>query len=80
MMQTPQQILIVEDEPKLASLLADYLHASSLQTRIIADGREVIPTVHAEPPALILLDLMLPGRDGLSCVGVFLRAQLMDNT
>ncbi|MBK5963844.1 two-component system response regulator BaeR [Thiocystis minor] len=62
---TGQQILIVEDEPKLASLLADYLHASAFRTRIIADGLDVIPAVRADPPALILLDLMLPGRDGL---------------
>jgi two-component system response regulator BaeR len=59
------RILIVEDEPKLAALLSDYLKASSYQTQIIADGREVVPAVRAMPPDLILLDLMLPGRDGL---------------
>jgi len=59
------RILIVEDEPKLAALLADYLKAANYQTQIIADGREVVPAVRAGPPDLILLDLMLPGRDGL---------------
>lgn len=59
------RILIVEDEPKLAALLADYLRAAGYQPAIVADGREVVPRVRAEPPALILLDLMLPGRDGL---------------
>jgi two-component system response regulator BaeR len=59
------KILIVEDEPKLAALLADYLKAASYQTQIIGDGREVVPAVRAAPPDLILLDLMLPGRDGL---------------
>ncbi len=59
------KILIVEDEPKLAALLADYLTAASYKTQIIADGREVIPAVKAAPPDLILLDLMLPGRDGI---------------
>jgi len=59
------QILIVEDEPKLAALLADYLKAASYETRVIADGREVVPAVRSDAPDLILLDLMLPGRDGL---------------
>jgi two-component system response regulator BaeR len=59
------KILIVEDEPKLATLLADYLKAASYQTQIIGDGRDVVAAVRAAPPDLILLDLMLPGRDGL---------------
>ncbi|WP_028989012.1 response regulator [Thermithiobacillus tepidarius DSM 3134] len=58
-------ILIVEDEPKLAALLADYLAAAGFETRWLADGREVMPAVKAATPDLILLDLMLPGRDGL---------------
>lgn len=58
-------ILIVEDEPKLAALLADYLAAAGFETRWLADGREVLPAVKAAAPDLILLDLMLPGRDGL---------------
>ena len=59
------RILIVEDEPKLAALEADYLKAAGFETHCIADGREVVPWVRATPPDLILLDLMLPGRDGL---------------
>lgn len=64
-MSAPVEILIVEDEPKVAALLADYLRAASFVTRIISDGREVVPAVRSAPPGLILLDLMLPGRDGL---------------
>ncbi|MEK6425217.1 MAG: response regulator [Burkholderia gladioli] len=58
-------ILIVEDEPKLSALLADYLHADGYATTIVADGREVVPHVRAHAPSLVLLDLMLPGRGGL---------------
>jgi len=61
----PARVLIVEDEPKLAALLADYLKAAGYDTARLADGREVVPAVKADPPDLILLDLMLPGRDGL---------------
>jgi two-component system, OmpR family, response regulator BaeR len=61
----PAKILIVEDEPRLAALLGDYFRASGYQASWIANGREVIPAVKADPPDLIVLDLMLPGRDGL---------------
>ncbi len=58
-------ILIVEDEPKLASLLADYLRASGFEPFCISNGAEVVPWVREHKPDLILLDLMLPGRDGI---------------
>ncbi|MCU0841911.1 MAG: response regulator [Thiobacillaceae bacterium] len=61
----PQHILVVEDEAKLARLLADYLAAAGYTAHCLADGREVVPWVRAHAPDLILLDLMLPGRDGL---------------
>ena len=64
-MNRPVEVLIVEDEPKLAALLVDYLHAAGFATRVLANGLEVMPAVRAAPPALVLLDLMLPGRDGL---------------
>jgi two-component system response regulator BaeR len=58
-------ILIVEDEPKLAALVGDYLRAGGYESSWVADGREVIPAIKTQPPDLVLLDLMLPGRDGL---------------
>lgn len=58
-------ILIVEDEPKLAALESDYLRSQGYDTHCIADGSEVVAWVRANAPDLILLDLMLPGRDGL---------------
>jgi two-component system response regulator BaeR len=60
-----ESILIVEDEPKLVTLLTDYLKAAGYEVTSIMDGREVIPAVRARMPDLIVLDLMLPGRDGL---------------
>jgi len=59
-------ILIVEDEPKLARLLATYLKRDGFATRWIANGLEVLPEIRAHPPDLVLLDLMLPGKDGLA--------------
>ncbi len=59
-------ILIVEDERKIADLLADYMHAAGYATEIVADGRDVEAALDAHAPALMLLDLMLPGKDGIA--------------
>jgi two-component system response regulator BaeR len=59
-------IMIVEDEPKIAALLADYLQAQAgFQSRIVERGDEVLKMFHSEQPDLVLLDLMLPGLDGI---------------
>jgi len=60
-----KQILVVEDEKKLATLLIDYLQQAGFSTSHLANGLEVVPQVREKGPDLILLDLMLPGRDGL---------------
>lgn len=63
---SPAHILIVEDEPRMAALLADYLQASGYTSQWIANGLEVVPSVKTRRPDLVLLDLMLPGQDGMS--------------
>ncbi|MDC8445636.1 MAG: response regulator [Nitrosomonas sp.] len=59
------RILIVEDEPKLASLEADYLHHAGFQTHCLSQGLAVVPWLKDNGADLVLLDLMVPGRDGL---------------
>lgn len=59
------RILVVEDEPKMAALVSDYLRAAGHEPQWLADGREVVAAFRAQDHDLILLDLMLPGRDGL---------------
>ena len=58
-------ILIVEDETKLARLQADYLQKAGFKTHCLSNGLEVLPWLKENPADLILLDLMLPGCDGL---------------
>jgi two-component system, OmpR family, response regulator BaeR len=60
-----KHILIVEDELKLARLQADYLQNAGFDTDCLSNGLEVLPWLKANPTDLVLLDLMLPGRDGL---------------
>jgi two-component system response regulator BaeR len=59
------KVLIVEDEKKLAELLRDYLTQSGFETFCLENGTAAVPWVREHTPDLILLDLMLPGRDGL---------------
>ncbi|MFT6992353.1 MAG: two-component system response regulator BaeR [Paraglaciecola sp.] len=58
-------VLIVEDEKKLASLLADYLAVSEYSTSCIHDGLEVGPWLSEQHTDVILLDLMLPSKNGI---------------
>ncbi|GCF84684.1 response regulator [Geobacter sp. SVR] len=57
-------ILIVEDEEKLAGLMADYLRQDGFRTASLNNGAEVTDWVREHKPALVLLDVMLPGKSG----------------
>lgn len=61
-----QQLFIVEDEPELASLVADYAHAAGFAPVLFDDGAAALEALRSATPALVVLDLMLPGLDGLS--------------
>ncbi|WP_332855668.1 response regulator [Duganella sp. S19_KUP01_CR8] len=58
-------ILIVEDDTKIAALLADYMNAAGWQIRLAADGRSAVDTIRNGGVDLVLLDLMLPELDGI---------------
>jgi len=60
-----QSILIVEDEPKLSQSISEYLQGSGYTTHVIDHGDTVSDWVKVNAPSLILLDLMLPGKDGI---------------
>lgn len=65
-MSAQPQVLIVEDEPKIAGLLRDYLQQSHYKTHWIDNGDEVDEWFRNNNPDIVLLDLMLPGKDGLA--------------
>ena len=59
------EILVVDDEPTIGEVLCRYLQRAGYRTRVAADGHAAIAAVHALAPDLVVLDLMLPGIDGL---------------
>jgi DNA-binding response OmpR family regulator len=65
--QAPPQILIVEDEPSIASFIAMYLKKAGFAVNVAASGTEALTGALAAspPPALVILDLMLPDLDGI---------------
>jgi two-component system response regulator BaeR len=60
------RILLVEDEPDLAQVLADYLLRDGYEASVEGNGARALERIRREPPDLLLLDLMLPDLDGLS--------------
>jgi len=65
-MDTPDHILIVDDDAEIRTLLSQYLIKNGLRVTAVADGRAMWRTLEAGRIDLIVLDLMLPGEDGLT--------------
>ena len=64
-MTATSRVLIVEDEVRIAEILRDYLTQAGFTVEHSATGDGVVESVRSNPPDLILLDVMLPGVDGL---------------
>lgn len=65
-MNAAARLLIVEDEPKIAAALRDWFVAAGHAVDVLGSGAGVVERVRAQAPDLLLLDVMLPGEDGLS--------------
>lgn len=59
------KILIVDDDPAISEMLSIVLEADGFQTVAVQDGAQAVPTFEREQPDLVLLDLMLPGMNGI---------------
>jgi two-component system response regulator BaeR len=60
-----RRVLVVEDDAKIAQLLLDYLRSDGFEADAVGDGQHALDMVRQSVPAAIVLDLMLPGLDGL---------------
>ncbi len=65
-MDTPDHLLLVDDDRPMLGLLRDYLEASGYRVSTAANGREMRQVLAGHRIDLVVLDLMLPGEDGLS--------------
>ncbi len=61
-----ERLLIVEDERHLAEVIADNLALEGWAVEVEADGARALERIRSDPPALVLLDVMLPGLDGFA--------------
>ncbi len=61
-----KKVLLVDDDKKLLKLVKEYLEGYGFQVLTLPDGSAVMETVVAKAPDIIILDIMLPGRDGLA--------------
>jgi len=61
----PRRILVVEDDARIADMLDNYLQAQGWRTTVLGNGLQVVPEIRRLEPALVLLDIMLPGQDGV---------------
>ena len=59
------KILVVDDEPGILNVVTAYLRSEGYDYRTAGDGAEGLKTIHAYQPDLIILDVMLPGMDGI---------------
>jgi two-component system response regulator BaeR len=62
----PRRVLVVEDDPKIARLVHDYLVHEGFVVQTVHDGAQALKLIEQDPPAALVLDLMLPGLDGLT--------------
>jgi len=60
-----QKILVIDDEAKIVEICSDYLHAAGFDVITAGDGLQGLALARSRKPDLIVLDLMLPGMDGL---------------
>ena len=59
------RILVVEDEPMVAEVVERYLRRERYDVEVVHDGERALASFEREPPDLVVLDLMLPGIDGM---------------
>src|SRR6201747_367326 len=62
------QILVVDDDPELRDLLRDYLNRQGMEVSVLHDAASLERRLERERPDLIVLDLMMPGVDGLTAL------------
>ncbi len=72
-----KKILVIDDEPKIVELCSDYLKSTGFEVVTASDGPRGLAAARSEHPDLIVLDLMLPGMDGLDVCRELRRTEIV---
>ncbi|QSQ21702.1 response regulator transcription factor [Pyxidicoccus parkwayensis] len=64
-MEPPSRILLVEDDERLARLVSSFLEGQGFQVRRVGNGPDALAALRSEPPDCLILDILLPGMDGI---------------
>ena len=76
-METPDHVLVVDDDADIRDLLGDYLRKNGYRATAVADGKAMWAAFESAKPDIIVLDVMLPGDDGLTlCRDLRARSQV----
>jgi DNA-binding response OmpR family regulator len=70
----PARVLVVDDDPTVSDVVRRYLERDGLSVEVVGDGERALARALAEPPDLVILDLMLPGMSGLEVCRALRRA------
>lgn len=73
-------ILVVDDDPNALDIVSTYLSASGYRVATASDGRQALATAEEVKPAIVLLDIMMPGMDGLEVSRVVKNHPALVNT
>jgi two-component system, OmpR family, alkaline phosphatase synthesis response regulator PhoP len=72
--EVSKSVLVVDDEPKIVEVVGDYLRSAGFSVTTAADGEKAVALAQARPPDVVVLDLGLPGLDGLDVARELRRA------
>lgn len=65
MTATSSRVLIAEDDPAVATMLSEWLTANGFMTAVVGDGRDALDRADSDDFDVVVLDIGLPGRDGM---------------
>ncbi|HMA33529.1 MAG TPA: response regulator [Chloroflexia bacterium] len=64
-METSPKVLVVDDDPAILEICSDLLRTEGYDVAVATNGQQAVDQVHADPPSVVLMDIMMPVMDGV---------------